>query len=126
MNGWGLFALVVIAVLVVVVVVWFGTEYFSARTRRRFLAQYADRSVAGIQARVEGEREQERVSRADTEVLPVVPADEVPTEVLPAVSPLPRRKRPYVGRPPTPYPRKPAQRPEVELMQRVLDGLKRL
>lgn len=63
------------------------------------------RSVAAIVARVERERAEEAFARAPTQVLPVISPDDVPTQPLPAYVPLPRRKRPYVDRRPTPWPR---------------------
>ncbi|WP_329051219.1 hypothetical protein OG738_03760 [Amycolatopsis sp. NBC_01488] len=130
MNGLGLAALVVVAVPLIAVAVWVIRELRSAQRRRRFLAKHRNRSVAGIRERVERERAEERAAQADTEVFPVVMPDDVPTTVLPTVRPepppvMPQRVRRYVRRP-SPRPRKPLPRPETELMQRILDGLKRL
>lgn len=127
MTFWGLFSLVVVAVPLVAVLVWVYREQESSRRRRRFLRHYPQRSVAGIRERVKREREDERIANADTQVLPAIPPDDVPTQPFPAYVPLPRRKRPYVDRPPTPWPRQdPDQRPDATFMQRILDGLKRL
>ncbi|MGW4133733.1 hypothetical protein [Amycolatopsis japonica] len=127
MIGWGIAALVVIAVPAVAILVWVIREQQSARRRRRFLERHKERSVSGIRERVKREREDERLANADTQIFPAVPLDEVPTQPLPKVPPLPRRRRPYVNRPPTPWPRKKtAERPDQKLMQRILDRLERL
>ena len=102
-----------------------------AVARLRVVPQHPDKpdeySVAAIVARVTRERAAEAFARAPTELLPVISPDDVPTQPLPAYVPLPRRRRPYVERRPTPWPRQDLdQRPEPELMQRVLDRLKRL
>ncbi|MEC3978157.1 hypothetical protein [Amycolatopsis sp. H20-H5] len=86
--------------------------------------------MAAIVARVEQERADTAVPwpTADpeiTDVLPVIRTGDAPTEVLPP-APLPRRVRRYVQNPPTPYPRAPQSRPDNELMQRVLEGLRNL
>ncbi|MEC3976223.1 hypothetical protein [Amycolatopsis sp. H20-H5] len=84
-------------------------------------------SVRAISARLAEEETHVQLTAADTEVLPAVALDDLPTEVLPVVPSLPNRKRPYVRQRPTPWPRRPvAVRPEQELMQRILDGLHRL
>ncbi|WP_414940149.1 hypothetical protein [Amycolatopsis sp. cmx-11-51] len=116
----------VLTVLVSVVAVWFGKEKASDRRRKRFLARHRERSVKGIAARIAKEREQERVAHADTEVFPVVPPADDPTEQFPPAVPLPKRVRGYVRRAPTPYPRKPLNQPDPALMQRVLEGLQGL
>ena|GEM_PF-4510557 len=86
-----------------------------------------DRSPASIIARVQHERAEEARAKAPTEVLPAISPDDVPTVPFPAYVPLPRRRRPYVDRPPTPWPRKRfGKQPDQEVMQRILDGLKRL
>lgn len=121
MNGGALAVLVVIAVPLVCVVVLLVSD---TRHNRRVRAR-PERTVAGIRERVKGERAEADAASAPTEVLPRIqpaPADE-PTQPLPPV--LPKRSRPDAQRP-TPYPRKPHQRPEAELAQRVLDGLQNL
>jgi hypothetical protein len=120
-NGEALAVLVVMAVLLVCVVVLLVSD---ARHNRRVRAR-PERTVAGIRERVKGERADADAASAPTEVLPRIqpaPADE-PTEQLPPA--LPKRSRPYAQRP-TPYPRKPHQRPEAELARRVLEGLRNL
>ena len=125
MSGWGVFALVVVGLPVVVLIRWFVADRLRARRRARYIARFKpDWSVDVIRNRVEQERAEERLTRANTEVLPVISPDDVPTKVIPV---LPSRKRPYVDRPPTPWPRKPLlNRPDPELMQRVLYGLHKL
>ncbi len=94
---------------------------------RQYAATEDERSPAAIIARVMRERAAEDFARAPTEVLPALSPDDVPTLPIPIHVPLPRRKRPYVERRPTPWPRHDLdERPNPELMQRVLDGLKRL
>ena len=127
MTGWGVAALVVVAVPLVAVAVWVVREQRSARRRRRFLERHKELSVSGIRERVARERAAEDLARAPTQVLPVISPDDVPTAPLPKVPPLPRRKRPYVERRPTPWQRQAlGERPDTELMQRILDGLRRL
>jgi len=127
MTWWGVAALVVLAVPCVALVVWVVREQRSARRRRRFLERHKERSVAGIRERVTHEREVERIANADTQVLPAISPDNVPTQPLPAYIPLPQRKRPHVERRPTPWPRQRyANQPDKEVMQRILYGLKRL
>lgn len=97
-----------------------------ARLRER-APETDDRSPAVIIARVRHERAEEALAGAPTEVLPAISPDDVPTQPLPAYVPLPRRCRPYVDRTPTPWPRQSLyQRPDTELMQRILEGLHRL
>jgi hypothetical protein len=121
MNGWGIAALVVLAVPCVVTLVWIVREQRSAKRWERLLARHQERSVAGIQARVEREREEERNATADTQVLPVLwPAR--PPEPLQ----MPKRVRRYPTGRPTPYPRRPLTRPDADLMGRVLGGLREL
>jgi hypothetical protein len=104
MAIWGLFSLVVVAVPLVAVLVWVYREQESSRRRRRFLRRYPQRSVAGIRERVKREREAERLAHADTQVIPAIPPDDVATEPIPQVPPLPRRRRPSIDRRPTPWP----------------------
>ena len=95
-----------------------------ARHNRRVRAR-PERTVAGIRQRVEAERAEVEAASAPTQVLPRIqpaPADE-PTQPLPPV--LPKRSRPN-GQRPTPYYRKPHQRLDAELAERVLDGLRNL
>ncbi len=120
MNGGVLAVLVVVAMPVVLVVVLLVSD---AKHNRRVRAR-PERTVAGIRARVRGERAEDEAASASTQVLPrIPPLDDEPTEPLPIV--LPKRSRPYVQRP-TPYPRRPQVWPKGELMQRVLDGLRNL
>ncbi|MFD8492279.1 hypothetical protein [Amycolatopsis sp. NPDC059657] len=127
MIGWAVFALVILGLLVAVVVTWLWSEHLAVQRRARAIAKYQpEHTVAAIQMRIAEEEAAERLSEAPTEVIPVMATDDVPTEVLPAVLPV-RRKRRYVQRP-TPYPRnrKDLRPPDRDLMHRVLDGLKRL
>ncbi len=121
MNGGALAVLVVMAVpLVWIVVLLMGDARYNRRVHSR-----PERTVAGIRDRVKSERAAVDAASAPTEVLPRIqpaPADE-PTEPLPPV--LPKRSR-LDGQRPTPYPRKPHQRPDGELARRVLDGLRQL
>jgi hypothetical protein len=120
-NGGALAVLIVMAVPLVWVVVLLASD----RRHNRRVRSRPERTVAGIRERVKGERAEAEAASAPTEVLPRIQpalADEA-TEPLPPV--LPKRLRPYAQRP-TPYPRKPHQRPEAELAQRVLDGLRNL
>lgn len=121
MNGWGIGALVVLAVPCVVMLVWIVREQRSVMRRQRFLARHRERSVAGIQARVERERQDERNAAADTQVLPVVRPGWPPEP-----PPMPKRVRRYTTGRPTPYPRRPLAQPDAELMGRVLGGLRKL
>ncbi|MFF0149134.1 hypothetical protein [Amycolatopsis sulphurea] len=126
MTVWALAAVVVAAVLAVLVVRCLAP----GRRRQRGVSRHGpDWSVEAIITRVEQERADEAAAwpTADpeaTDVLPVISPDGLPTEVLPV---LPHRVRPYIKRSPRPWQRSPApQQPDLELMQRVLDGLKRL
>ncbi|GHG29942.1 MULTISPECIES: hypothetical protein [Amycolatopsis] len=86
--------------------------------------QRSPTSVASIRSRVARERAEVEAADAPTEVLPVIhPAlDMEPTEVLPLV--LPPRPRPYVGRAEA-APRCSSERPDPEVVVRVLRGLRR-
>src|SRR4051812_44914487 len=105
--------------------VWVLVLLVSDRRYNRRVRSRPERTVAGIRERVKGERADADVAGAPTEVLPRVqpaPADEPPEQLPPA---LPKRSRPHAQRP-TPYPRKPHQRPDAGLARRVLDGLRNL
>jgi hypothetical protein len=132
-NGWAVCALIVIGAPLLLLVRWVVSDWWRERRRQRFIAeQQPEWSVSAIVARVERERADEMAAWPTgdpevTEVLPVVPVDEQPTAVIPILR-LPARKRPDVGRKPSPYPRQrsPLEAPETEFMGRVLDGLRRL
>jgi hypothetical protein len=111
MTWWGVFVLAVIAVPVVSVIC---LSVADARHNRRIRAS-PSRSVDGIRERVEREHAEQAAANAQTEVLPVIqPAsDDEPTVRLPPVA-RSKRSRCY------------AQRPDPELMWRVLDGLRKL
>ncbi|WP_284742805.1 hypothetical protein [Amycolatopsis sp. RTGN1] len=121
MNGGVLAVLVVMAVPVALIIVLLVSN---ARHNRRVRSQ-PERTVAGIRGRVTHENAEAEAANAPTEVLPVIqpaPADE-PTVKLPPV--LPKRTRPYVGKP-TPYPRRSLSSPPADIAARVLQGLRDL
>ncbi|WP_329067759.1 hypothetical protein [Amycolatopsis sp. NBC_01480] len=132
MNGWAVCALVVIGAPLLLLLRWVVSDWRRARRRQRFRArQQPDWSVAAIVARVEQQRADEAAvwpteDPEVTDVLPAVPVNEQPTTVTP-ITRLPVRKRPYVERRPSPYPRQrtPLQAPDTEIMRQVLDGLRR-
>ncbi|MBE1500930.1 hypothetical protein H4696_008030 [Amycolatopsis lexingtonensis] len=121
MNGGALAVLVVMAVPVVwVLVVLISDAWHNRRVRAQ-----PNRTVDGIRERLAREQAAADFASAPTEVLPRIqpaPADE-PTVELPPV--LPKRTRPYVGKP-TPYPRRPLSSPPADLAARVLQGLRNL
>ncbi|MGW4059720.1 hypothetical protein ACWEGE_15650 [Amycolatopsis sp. NPDC004747] len=121
MSGEVLAVLVVMTVPVTCVAVLLVGD---ARHNRRVRAR-PEHTVAGIRKRVEAERAEAEAASAPTQVLPrIQPASpDEPTQPLPPV--LPKRSRPG-GQRPTPYPRKPHQRPDTELVERVLHGLRNL
>lgn len=125
MLAWGLFSLVVVAVPLVALLVWVYREQESSRRRRKFLRRYPQRSVTGIRERVARE-----LATEDTHVIPKVPHGPLPPDRLQegkftGVLPLPTRVCRYVQSP-TPYPRRLQKGPDTQLMQRILNGLKRL
>ncbi|MEC3980413.1 hypothetical protein [Amycolatopsis sp. H20-H5] len=107
-------------------------RFFVRRQRVARLQRWDDEgvSVRAISARLVEEESHEQLAVANTEILPALPVDDVPTEVFPAVAalpPLPCRKRPYVEQQPTPWKRHAAvSSPDPVLMRRVLEGLRRL
>ena len=123
MSGWAVCILVVLAVLAVAALVLSLADY---RYNRHIRAR-PSRTVAGIRARVTRERAEAEASDAPTEVLPAIQpalADQ-PTDRLPRVG-LPKRPRRYVQvqrglRPPARF-----VVPDRAVMQRVLEGLRRL
>jgi hypothetical protein len=120
-NGGVLAVLVVMAVPVVLIIALLVGD---ARHNRRVRSR-PERTVAGIRGRVKHENAEADAANAPTEVLPVIqpaPADE-PTEPLPTV--VPKRPRPYVGKP-APYPRRSLSSPPTDLMARVLRRLRDL
>ncbi|OKJ97406.1 hypothetical protein [Amycolatopsis sp. CB00013] len=138
MTWWGAYALVILALPVVLVIRWVVADWLRSKRQARVDAgtvQSEDPWHASvILARVKQERADEQAAEAPTEVLPVisphaVPAqraqspDDAPTERLRPV--LPKRLPGRTTRP-TPYPRQPLVRPEEVLMKRVLVGLERL
>jgi hypothetical protein len=127
-NGWAVWALVVIGGPLLLLVRWVVSDWRRERRRQRFITeQQPDWSVSAIVARVDQERADEVAAAEQTDVLPRVPPDELPTEALPAVV-LQRRRRRYIDRSPTPYSRQhaPLEPPAADLMQRVLGGLRKL
>src|SRR5947207_11415186 len=127
MSWWGVYALVVVAVPMVSATCVLVTGWWKRRRRKRLIAsQQRDWSVAAICVRVERERADADLAQAPTELLPAVPrsVDDRPTDRLPRLKPpLPRR---YV-RPRSALPaRRPPDRPDQALLQRVLEGLRQL
>lgn len=125
MNAWGLFALVVIAVPVVALLVWVYREQQSSRRRREFLRRYPQHSVSGIRKRVAREVASEVTHEIPKVLRGPLPPDPMQDGRFTGYLPLPRRVRGYVQHP-TPYPRRPPESPDIELMQRILNGLRDL
>ena len=125
MFFWGIFSLLVIAVPLIAVLTWVYSQHRSNRRRKKFLRRYRQRSVGGIRERLERE-----LSTADTQVIPklrrgrLIP-DPLQDGQITGDLLLPKRVRGYTLRP-TPYSRRAAPHPDDEIMQRIVDGLKRL
>lgn len=121
----GLVSLVVLAGLMVVLLVWVHRERESSHRRRKFLRRFQQESVSSVRTRVARDLADE-----DTHVIPKVPRGRLPPDPLQegkfsGLLPLPRRVRRYVQRP-VQRASNPAVRPETELMQRILNGLRNL
>lgn len=138
MNGWAVYALVVIVGSMLLGIRWLVADSWRTRQRARYAARHATNawSVAAITARVKRERAEETVAWPQedddldedawpTDVLPkVTPADQ-PTEEIPPVAPPPARIRRYVQQPRPWPPHPPLPRPDPELLRRIRDGLER-
>lgn len=139
MNGWAIYALVVIAGPMLLIAWWLVADSLRARRQARFIAarQRPDWSVAAIQARVERERADEGVewpeedldakaAEPPTEMLPANEPYDEPTDVIPMVTPG-HRKRRYGDKSLSLWPRRPLMaRPDLELLARVREGLERM
>jgi hypothetical protein len=137
-NGWAVYALVVIVGPMLLVVRWLVADSWRTRQRARCAARHANQawSVAAITARVERERAEDTVAWPQqdddrdedawpTDVLARVTLDDQPTEQIRPAEPPPMPKRPHVDLP-YPWPRHPPpQRPDPELLRRIRDGLER-
>jgi hypothetical protein len=126
MDGWILFSLTIIAVLLTPFVIWILSEQLGNRRRRKFLRRFPQRSIAGIRENIERE-----LGVADTQRIPRIRRGRLAPDPLQegrivGTLSVAKRVRAYVLCPAPRSRKNDTKHPEVDELKRVLDGLRRL